>query len=102
MQRRAQLEANSVYANASFDDATGEIILKIVNAGNVATELEVFTESGEIKAGTAVCLSGPHRYAYNTIEAPDKVTTREWQLSEAECKKLVLAAESFTVYRFKA
>ena len=75
------------------------IILKVVNAGKDDVVLDLITEN-DIKSGTAICLSGPDRYAYNTIEEPDKVTTKEWELTAEECGKLVLPAESFKVYRF--
>ena len=85
--------------NASFDEKSGEIILKVVNAGKDDFVLNLVTEE-EITAGTALCLSGPDLYAYNTIEEPNKVAVKEWELSAEECKKLVLPAESFKVYRF--
>ena len=95
----AELEKHSVFANASFDEKSGEIILKVVNAGKDDFVLNLVTEE-EITAGTALCLSGPDLYAYNTIEEPNKVAVKEWELSAEECKKLVLPAESFKVYRF--
>jgi len=94
-----ELEDEKVFANASFDETTGEIILKIVNAGNADVVIDLSTED-VIQSGTVVCLSGPDLYAYNTVETPNKVSTKEWQLTAAECKKLVLPAESFKVYRF--
>ena len=96
---RDELEKNSVFANASFDEKTGEIILKAVNAGKDDFVIDLVTEE-DIKAGAAICLSGPERYAYNTIEEPNKVTAKKWELTTEECKKLVLPAESFKVYRF--
>jgi alpha-L-arabinofuranosidase len=96
---RGELEKLSVFANASFDEQTGEIILKIVNAAKEDMVIDVFTEEA-ITSGTVCCLSGPDLYAYNTIEEPNKVTAKEWELSAEECKKLVLPAESFKVYRF--
>jgi len=94
------LEKEKVYANASFDETSGELILKVVNAGAGEALLELSTEFGEIKEGRAIRLEGPDRYAYNTIEEPDKVTTGEWTLFGEECRQLELSAESFTVYRF--
>jgi len=93
------LEGKKIYANASFDEKTGEIILKIVNAGTAEVAMELSTED-VIKSGTAVCLSGPDLYAYNTVEEPHKVTAKKWELEAEECKTLVLPAESFKVYRF--
>lgn len=95
------LEQEQIYASASFDETTGEMILKVVNAGSQAQMLELSTEYGEITSGSAVSLKGPGKYAYNTLEEPDKVTTQEWELSAEECRKLELPSESFTVYRFK-
>ena len=88
-----------MYANASYDEKTGEIILKVVNAGKEDVGIDLSTEDA-IQSGTAICLSGPDLYAYNTIEEPHKVTAKEWQLTPEECRQLVLPAESFKVYRF--
>ena len=94
------LEEKKLYANASYDERTNEVILKIVNASAEEVSVALDLEYGEMKKAVAVRLEGPSLYAYNTIEAPDKVTTKEWELSGEECKRLTLAAESFTVYRF--
>ena len=94
------LEEKKLYVNASYDEKTNEVILKVVNASAEKVTLSLTTEFGEFKKAVAVRLEGPELYAYNTIEAPDKVTTKEWELSKEEYKTLCLAAESFTVYRF--
>lgn len=94
------LEEKKLYVNASYDEKTNEVILKVVNASAEEVTLSLTTEFGEFKKAVAVRLEGPELYAYNTIEAPDKVTTKEWELSKEEYKTLCLAAESFTVYRF--
>jgi len=94
-----ELEGKKLYASASYDEKTREIILKIVNAGNADVAIDLSTED-VIQAATAICLSGPDLSAYNTIEEPHKVTTKEWQLTAEECRKLVIPAESFKVYRF--
>jgi len=93
-------EEKKLYANASYDENTKEVILKVVNASAEDVTVSLSTEYGEIKKAKAVRLEGPDLHAYNTIEAPDKVTTKSWELSGEECKTLMLAAESFTVYRF--
>jgi len=94
------LEGKKLYTTASYDGKTQEIILKVVNASAEDAEVSLSTEYGEIKQAKVIRLEGPGLYAYNTIEAPDKVTATKWELSGEECKNLTLAAESFTVYRF--
>ena len=74
--------------------------MKVVNAGAEEAVLELSTEFGEIRSGRAVRLEGPERQAYNTIEEPDKVTTREWGIAVENGTQLRLPAETFTVYRF--
>ena len=98
----AELEKKWIFANASFDKASGEIILKVVNAGPEEAVLELSTEYGEIRSGLAVRLEGPEIRAYNTIEDSDKVTTREWSISKENCTQQRLPAGTFTVYRFSA
>ena len=95
-----ELEEKKLYANASYDEKTRDIILKIVNAGNSDIAIDLTTED-IIQSGCAVCLSGPDLYAYNTIEEPHKVTAKKWQLTAEECRKPVIPAESFKVYRFR-
>ena len=97
----ALLEQEQIYASASFDEIAGELILKVVNAGSQMQMLELSTEYGEIRSGSAVRLEGPGKYAYNTIEEPDKVMTQEREFSAKECRNLELPSESFTVYRFR-
>ena len=99
MKEEGSLEENKIFANASLDEKTGDIILKLVNAGETDRELAVSFETS-ISCGTATTLSGPDVYAYNTIEEPDKVTTAERKLSAAECENLQVPAYTFTVYRF--
>lgn len=93
------LEDKKVFSSASYDEKTGEIILKVVNAGNEDVVIDLSTEDA-VQSGAVVCLSGPDLYAYNTVETPHKVSTKEWQLTAEECRKLVIPAESFKVYRF--
>ena len=71
-----------------------------MNAGEEEADISFSTEYGEIKEAKGVRLEGPDLYAYNTIEEPEKVTTKEMVLSGEDCKTLRLPKESFTVYRF--
>ena len=93
------LEEQKIFANASYDEATGEVIFKIVNAGADAVMLEIGFEK-EVTSGKVVTLSGPDLKAYNTMEEPDKVSTTERVLLAEECKSVALPAYTFSVYRF--
>ncbi len=94
------LEEKKIFANASFDEASGEVILKVVNASAEDVIVELDTEQ-TICFAVATTLSGPDLYAYNTIEEPHKVTTKNCELSGEACRELKLPAYTFTVYRFR-
>ncbi len=96
----AELEERKLFVVASYDNATEEVILKIVNAGEEAVTLELETEK-EIGRISGEVLYGPEPSAYNTIEEPDKVTTKVVSYAESEWKKIPLEAHTFAVYRMK-
>ena len=93
------LEEKQIFVSASFDEKQKEVILKVINAGEADAVLTLETEF-DVAQGTAVTLFGPDLYAYNTIEEPDKVTTKKTELSKEDCGRLVLPGYTFTVYRF--
>lgn len=92
------LREQDIYANASFDEAAGEIIVKVVNHSAQARELslrlaESYAPAGAVKLSR---ISGCEE-DYNCITNPDVVTLQTAQ--EPFAGSLKLPAFSFTVAR---
>lgn len=92
------LREQEIYANASFDEAAGEIIVKVVNHSAQARELslrlaESYAPVGAVKLSR---ISGCEE-DYNCITNPDVVTLQTAQ--EPFAGSLTLPAFSFTVAR---
>ena len=92
------LREQEIYANASFDEAAGEIIVKVVNHSAQARDLslrlaESYAPAGVVKLSR---LAGREE-DYNCITHPDVVTLQTAQ--EPFAGSLKLPAFSFTVAR---
>jgi alpha-L-arabinofuranosidase len=75
--------AGGVFATASRVDATGEVIVKVVNADGIAQRLEVNLPGvSRVGSGTALLLAGDPD-AVNSIEEPMKVAPRSVRLRNA-------------------
>ena len=92
------LREQEIYANASFDEAAGEIIVKVVNHSAQARDLSLRLAESYAPAGTVKLsrISGCEE-DYNCITNPDVVTLQTAQ--EPFAGSLTLPAFSFTVAR---
>ena len=92
------LREQEIYANASFDETAGEIIVKVVNHSAQARELSLRLAESYAPAGTVKLsrLAGREE-DYNCITNPDVVTLQTAQ--EPFAGSLTLPAFSFTVAR---
>lgn len=95
---------DSIYASATTDKATGEIIVKIVNANDKDCKA-VFTVNGlkkrQLNDGVAYVMQNDNLLAVNTFDA-ENVAPRMSQLPVSGNKlELNLAPRSFTVARIK-
>jgi alpha-L-arabinofuranosidase len=95
---------DSLYASATIDEATNEIILKIVNA-SAAARVETISLEGVKKLpgqASVTVLTSDNLYAVNTFKEPKKVAP---VASAVEIKKkqiaLPLSGYSFAVIRIK-
>jgi len=91
--------AQGLYYSVSYRRESGEVILKIVNAGERQQELEV--ELPTIWQGRrgiqATILTGPERDACNSIAEPQRVVPHEERFTDL--KGIALPPLSFTVLR---
>jgi alpha-L-arabinofuranosidase len=90
-----------VYATAARDDASGDVIVKLVNAtsSDSPTTL-VLGGAGAVTGATWTVLSSADLHDENTLGDPDKVAPRDTALSPSDGKlSVVLPANSFSVIR---
>jgi alpha-L-arabinofuranosidase len=95
---------DGLFASASFDNTTGDIILKIVNASDKSLNEPVVIQSSRKLAtvGKMIVLESKNPDDMNSIDKPENVAPQEKQIS-IQGKKLNLAIDplSFTVIRLK-
>ena len=95
-------EQRRLYASATLDEATGEVILKVVNAtGSAAAASVVLAGAGQVPDhGTRTVLAAADLQAVNTIGMPEPVAPREDAVATSAAPFAVgLPANSFTVLR---
>ncbi len=96
-----RVERKRVYASATLDAASGEAIVKLVNA--TAKESDVTVElagAREVKAGTLTVLQGFDLQAANTFEYPERVAPSQSAFTPEGTKfDLTLPPYSFSVVR---
>jgi alpha-N-arabinofuranosidase len=102
--KKALAGQDGLYASAAFDKATGEIILKIVNASDkvLSESIEIQTSKKLASSGKMTILESNNPDETNTIDKPKNVVPQEKQIN-IKGKKLDLKLDpfSFTVIRIK-
>jgi alpha-L-arabinofuranosidase len=92
----------ALYASASRDDHTGEVILKVVNASaeKMDTAVHLNGANGLARTGEAIVLSSDNPTDENSLDAPEKVSpkTRTLDLSGPDFQH-VFPGNSLTVLR---
>jgi alpha-N-arabinofuranosidase len=94
-------EEKRLYASATLDEASGEVVVKLVNANSQPSPITV-TLSGvrQLKGGTLTVLQAGSPEAVNTFAAPDQVVPQETVFAPQEPTfTLTLPATSFSVVR---
>lgn len=95
---------DSLYASASIDKKTNEIILKVVNASGKAQQSEIALDGAKKVAGKATLyqLSSEELDKVNSLGNPPAIAPVEKQISlNGKKMKLSLAPYSFSVVRVK-
>ena len=95
--------ADPLFASATRIDATGEIILKVVNVVSVRQNIEINLEGfGSIeKTATIESLQGDPE-AQNTVEQPTRVAPQQGTIDDASAKFIYeFPANSISVIKFK-
>jgi alpha-L-arabinofuranosidase len=94
-------EGRRTYASATLDEASGDIIIKLVNATAQESVMTVdLSGAGTPKGGTLTVLGASDLAAENTFSDPDRVAPRQSSFSPAGPQFDVgLPANSFSVLR---
>jgi alpha-N-arabinofuranosidase len=96
--------ANKFYVSASQDNATGEIILKVVNGGNasVTVKLDLAGVKRTSPSAKAFTLTNSSQQAENSFAEPRKIFPQETKIKiSAPQFDYSFAANSLTVLRLK-
>jgi len=93
----------AAFASASYVDATGEVIVKVVNTAATPLEAAIhLAGAAQVGAGQAIVLAGDP-IATNSVAQPDKVAPREEPLANAAPSfTRTFAPYSVTLLRFPA
>lgn len=94
---------SSLYSVAATDKATGDLIVKVVNANTQPLETEINLSGANLSgAGTATVLTSENGADENSIENPTKVSpkTEAFDFSGPKIKR-TFSGNSFTVLRLK-
>ena len=94
-------EEKRVYASSSFDEVTGEVILKLVNATAQSSLCSVDLNGvRQVGRGTLTVLHADDLAAVNTFDDPDRVAPKQMDFAPTGAKfDLTLPANSFSVVR---
>src|SRR5258708_2978988 len=94
-------EQKRLYSSAAFDDTTGEIILKLVNARSADTKSVIeLTGVGHVYRGTLTVMHADDVESVNSFENPSQVAPTQTAFSPGGPNfELTLPANSFSVVR---
>jgi alpha-N-arabinofuranosidase len=70
---------DSLYSSASIDADTRQLIIKVINTSATAQAVELNLQ-GKVKPQKTynlVTLSSTEKFAYNTLDAPDKISPKQ-------------------------
>ena len=93
----------NLYASAVFDEKTSEIIVKVVNTSTNANKIKIDLKGRSVEPQIVTeTLAYPELDAVNSIAFPSKISTKiAEQPWNTKANRITLAAQSFTVIKFK-
>ena len=97
-------QASQLFASATRENASGEVILKVVNAANSAAKAEIKLKTTTAVAGraTIIVLTGASGAAMNSFDQPRNVAPVESIVQDASnAFRHTFPADSMTVMRLK-
>ena len=103
-QNAAAAGQDGLYASSTYDAATGDIIVKIVNTTAVAKPAEIRLDGSKKPTGTGkiIVLKSDDPEAVNSLDKPIQISPMETAIEVKDKKVTVsLAANSFSIIRVK-
>jgi alpha-N-arabinofuranosidase len=93
----------NLYASAVFDEKTNEIIVKVVNTSTNTNKIKIYLKGRSVEPQIVTeTLAYPELDAVNSIAFPSKISTKiAEQPWNTKANRITLAAQSFTVIKFK-
>jgi alpha-N-arabinofuranosidase len=93
----------NLYASAVFDEKTNEIIVKVVNTNTNTNKIKIDLKGRSVEPQIVTeTLAYPELDAVNSIAFPSKISTKiAEQPWNTKANRITLAAQSFTVIKFK-
>ena len=93
----------NLYASAVFDEKTNEIIIKVVNTSTNTNKIKIDLKGRSVEPQIVTeTLAYPELDAVNSIAFPSKISTKiAEQPWNTKANRITLAAQSFTVIKFK-
>lgn len=93
----------NLYASAVFDEKTNEIIVKVVNTSTNTNKIKIDLKGRSVEPQIVTeTLAYPELDAVNSIALPSKISTKiAEQPWNTKANRITLAAQSFTVIKFK-
>lgn len=93
----------NLYASAVFDEKTNEIIVKVVNTSTNTNKIKIDLKGRSVEPQIVTeTLAYPELDAVNSIVFPSKISTKiAEQPWNTKANRITLAAQSFTVIKFK-
>jgi alpha-N-arabinofuranosidase len=93
----------NLYASAVFDEKTNEIIVKVVNTSTNTNKIKIDLKGRSVEPQIVTeTLAYPELDAVNSISFPSKISTKiAEQPWNTKANRITLAAQSFTVIKFK-
>lgn len=93
----------NLYASSVFDEKTNEIIVKVVNTSTNTNKIKIDLKGRSVEPQIVTeTLAYPELDAVNSIAFPSKISTKiSEQPWNTKTNRITLAAQSFTVIKFK-
>jgi alpha-N-arabinofuranosidase len=93
----------NLYASSVFDEKTNEIIVKVVNTNTNTNKIKIDLKGRSVEPQIVTeTLAYPELDAVNSIAFPSKISTKiSEQRWNTKTNRITLAAQSFTVIKFK-
>ena len=93
---------SGLYSSATLDEPTGEIILKVVNRGKDAQNIQIHLKKQEIEKGKWYLLNAATGNAENSINATQEVYPKERTIEKEDFDKgITIPAFSLNIIRMK-